>query len=113
MKQLLLCCLILFTLSACKKVDVPDGTPSCIKQMIRKMEREGSHKKGTVEKLMVNGVVYYVFPAPSQSRDAFDEMYNEYCEYVCAPSGGITGKGSSDCPDLQGAIITSIYKFSE
>lgn len=30
--------------------------------------------------------------------DHFTELYNQNCELVCSPRGGITGGGAGDCP---------------
>jgi hypothetical protein len=32
--------------------------------------------------------------------DMFTELYDENCNYICAPSGGFTGKGDGKCKDL-------------
>lgn len=36
--------------------------------------------------------------------DQFTELYNQNCELVCFPRGGITGGGASDCPDWVDAL---------
>ena len=41
-----------------------------------------------------------VFIFTSDCCDFFNAVYGENCEYVCAPSGGITGQGDFKCKDF-------------
>ena len=38
-----------------------------------------------------NGIIYYYIT--SDCCDQYNYLYNENCEIVCAPDGGITGNG--------------------
>ena len=41
-----------------------------------------------------------VFLFTSDCCDFFNSVYDENCQYVCAPTGGITGQGDSKCRDF-------------
>jgi hypothetical protein len=41
--------------------------------------------------------VYYV---PAQCCDKFSELYDAGGNMICAPDGGLTGKGDGKCPDF-------------
>ncbi|MBU1099231.1 MAG: hypothetical protein KKA84_02420 [Bacteroidetes bacterium] len=42
-------------------------------------------------------LVYYV---PPQCCDQFSVLYDKEGDYICAPDGGITGRGDGQCPDF-------------
>ncbi len=42
-------------------------------------------------------IVYYV---PAQCCDMFSTLYDADGEVICAPSGGIDGRGDGKCPDF-------------
>lgn len=44
-----------------------------------------------------NQIVYYL---PSRCCDAFSILYDKSGNVICAPDGGITGKGDGRCPDF-------------
>ncbi|MCF6184906.1 MAG: hypothetical protein L3J56_09855 [Bacteroidales bacterium] len=107
MKKIIVRLLVLFLVlgnGACKKIEVPKGTPSCIKKEIRKHEDCISK----VVKYEYHGKIVYLFEPiadPSCSYSVFDDD----CNYVCSPSGGITGNGDGLCPDFyQDAIEKEI-----
>lgn len=41
-----------------------------------------------------------VYLVSSDCCDQFNYLYNECGDVICAPSGGITGKGDGQCPDF-------------
>ena len=41
-----------------------------------------------------------VFLFTSDCCDFFNSVYDENCQYVCAPTGGITGQGDLKCRDF-------------
>ena len=45
------------------------------------------------------GKTVYLFNA--DCCDQFITLYDESCKYICAPSGGITGKGDRKCVDFE------------
>lgn len=56
----------------------------------------------TMTRYEVNGKVYYQALAPC--CDQFNPLYDERGHFVCAPSGGYTGRGDGQCPDLREAL---------
>jgi hypothetical protein len=85
---------------ACKKVDVPKGTPSCIKKEIRKHEECISN----VIKYEYQGKTVYLFE-PASAPSCSYIVYDENCDYLCSPSGGIDGNGDGKCPDFYQTAI--------
>ncbi len=80
---------------ACKKIDVPKDTPSCIKKEIRK--HEDCIKQ--VVKYEYQGKIVYLFEPVADPSCSY-AIYDEDCDYLCSPSGGITGTGDGKCPDF-------------
>lgn len=87
------------TMTSCKKLDVPADTPSCIKRKIRKMKKEGvRNPPGSVWQYDYNGqVVYYI---PPHCCDIPSELFDDKCNMICNPDGGITGAGDGKCPNF-------------
>ena len=56
----------------------------------------------TMARFEINGTVYYQAIAPC--CDKFNPLYDERGRYVCAPTGGYTGRGDGQCPDLREAL---------
>ncbi|MHB1277374.1 MAG: DUF6970 domain-containing protein [Bacteroidia bacterium] len=112
MKRLAYLFLLPLFLFSCKKVDVPDETPSCVKQKIRRMERDPERYGGlTIERWEQDGVFYYVFPPDRLTSDGMAEMYDEHCNLICYPWGGITGAGSGECPELSHSNVIVMYEI--
>lgn len=83
---ILLACLIALAMiipSACKKIEVPDGTPRCVKQKIRKLQREECPSVGTVYSYDFQGSKIYVFAPKLCAGDLEWEVVNEDCQHVC------------------------------
>lgn len=41
-----------------------------------------------------------VYTISSNCCDAFTTLVDENCNYICAPSGGFTGRGDGKCPEF-------------
>ena len=73
--------------------------PKCIEQKISDIRKEPRwNPPATVNEYMYNGKTVYLFS--SNCCDQYNMVYDSQCNYVCAPSGGITGKGDSKCEDF-------------
>jgi hypothetical protein len=83
----------LLTIS-CEKIDVPKGTPRCVKKKIRK---ENDKCLDKVFKYNYQGDDVYLF-VPGNCPDALYELYDGNCNLICSPSGGISGEGDGECP---------------
>ena len=51
-----------------------------------------------VDEYSYNGKSVFLFS--SNCCDQYNMLYNENCETICAPSGGLTGKGDNKCSDF-------------
>jgi hypothetical protein len=53
-----------------------------------------------------------VFLFSSDCCDNFNLLFDENCNYVCAPSGGITGKGDMSCTDFtdKAKVVKLVWK---
>ena len=63
----------------------------------------------------VNEYVYKdkrVFFFSSDCCDQFNLLFDENCNYVCAPTGGITGKGDMKCTDFteKAKLVRLVWK---
>jgi len=96
---LLWCSIVIISAAACHKLDVPSGTPSCIKDKINAIkEEERRDPPGSVWRYDYNGeTVYFI---PSYCCDIPSELYDEKCNFICSPDGGITGAGDGQCTDF-------------
>jgi hypothetical protein len=83
-------------MGSCEKIDVPKGTPYCIKKKIR---QENDQCLDKVYEYTYQGETVYLF-VPKNCPDALYKLYNENCDLICSPSGGIFGMGDGKCPDF-------------
>ena len=90
--------LALFTMvfGSCAKVDVPKGTPRCIKKLIKDRE---DHCLKAVYKYRYQGTEVYLF-LPDGCPDLPSVAYNEKCGHICNPDGGLSGNGDGICPEF-------------
>lgn len=95
---------ILLGFYSCKKIDLPKGTPACIESKIRKISRQKVFNPPAIVALWeFEGKNYYYFT--SDCCDQFSTLYDEDCNVVCHPDGGLTGMGDGKCPDFSNGII--------
>jgi hypothetical protein len=76
-----------------------DSVPACVRKLIDDAGKEiPPNLPVQVDEYMYNGKKVFLFTA--QCCDQFDVVYDESCKRICAPSGGITGKGDMTCNDF-------------
>ncbi len=94
--------------NSCAKISVPKDTPSCIKNKIRKIQMQPVYNPpASVSLWELDGKKYYYFT--SDCCDQMTELYNDQCELICHPDGGITGTGDGKCPDFtQGTLLKTV-----
>ena len=84
----------------------PDGIPDipkCIKLKIRKITREEViNPVAEVWEWKVDGGTYYYFAYGC--CDNFNYLYDKECNRICAPDGGLTGKGDGKCPVFKSEV---------
>jgi hypothetical protein len=84
---------------ACSKKNAGSDASSCIQQKIDDIKKQPRwNPPATVNEYMYNGKTVYLFS--SDCCDQYNMIYDNLCNYVCAPSGGITGKGDGKCEDF-------------
>lgn len=73
---------------------------SCINKKINRIKAERKwNPPAQVDEYMYQGKKVFLFSA--DCCDQFSELYDENCNLICAPSGGITGHGDGKCTDFQ------------
>ena len=76
--------------------------PSCIQQKIDQIKAVPKwNPPAEVNEYIYQGKHLYLFSA--DCCDQFNQLYDSSCTYICAPSGGITGKGDGKCSDFSTA----------
>lgn len=91
-------CVLLFFTHQCEE-DVMKGTPPCVREKISEIAREDvRNPPAKVYSYRYEGrTVYFI---PSRCCDIPSELYDENCNLLCAPDGGITGSGDGKCADF-------------
>ena len=91
--------IVFMTFTSCEKINVPDGTPNCIKKKIRQIKSNGvANPPSSVWKYNYHGeTVYYI---PPRCCDIGSQLYDNNCNQICSPDGGNSGGGDGKCPDF-------------
>jgi hypothetical protein len=75
------------------------GNPVWIDSLIARLEREPvQNPPGMIMRYIYKGEAVYSVPSPC--CDQFGYVYSASQARICAPSGGITGRGDGRCPDF-------------
>ncbi len=91
-----------------------DSIPPCVQQLIDDGRKETpSTAPVQVDEYLYNGKKVFLLTA--QCCDFFNEVYDENCKKICAPTGGFTGKGDGNCPEFskEAKLIKTIWKEKE
>lgn len=85
--------------NSCNKEKIAKDTPDCIKREIAKIQSEEvRNPPASVWEYQYNGkTVYYI---PSYCCDMFSQLFDDHCNLICSPDGGITGGGDGQCTDF-------------
>ena len=74
--------------------------PSCIQQKINELKSMSQgNPPAKITEYEYEGKKVYLLTKPC--CDQFNELYDNNCNYMCAPSGGLTGKGDGKCPGFE------------
>lgn len=85
------------SLSKCGKKK--DSLPVCVQKILDIQNNEILPDSPVqIDEYKYNGKTVYLFTAPC--CDQFNVLYGEDCGMICAPSGGITGKGDGKCENF-------------
>jgi hypothetical protein len=79
--------------AACKKGN--NAYPECVQTVVD----NGSDDYEKINQYRYNSKTVYLFSS-RRCCDDFNYLYDENCNRLCAPSGGITGRGDNKCPDF-------------
>lgn len=102
------------TLAACASASNQNTAatlPLCVQQRIDSIKaRPVQAPPATVYRYQYKGKTVYAFNAPC--CDQYNAVVDADCRYLCAPSGGFTGRGDGKCPDFKTAATdeTLIWK---
>ncbi|CAF1450347.1 unnamed protein product [Rotaria sp. Silwood1] len=70
--------------------------PKCIQEKINNILAEPVwNPPASIMKYLYNDKTMYLLS--SDCCDQFNNLYDESCNYICAPSGGFTGRGDGQC----------------
>ena len=76
-----------------------DALPKCIGKKIKDIRAEPVwNPPATVSKYSYKGQIVFLFS--SNCCDQYNTLYDQSCNYICAPSGGFTGQGDGLCTDF-------------
>lgn len=103
MKVLLIAAsLLVVTAKECTKTKKTIALPACVQQKIDAIKKEPRwNPPAEVHEYTYQGKTVYLFSAPC--CDQYNAVYDAECNYICAPSGGLTGKGDQKCIDFNTA----------
>ena len=90
------------------------GTPACVQNIIDEgLKHTPPDGPTQVDEYEYQGKRVFLFTMPC--CDQYNSLYDLNCNVICAPSGGITGKGDGKCPDFQtnAKHIAVIWKKSD
>ena len=94
---------ILFLILACHRkspaATSDKGIPTCIQKKIDSIKQQPVwNPPAEIHEYEYNGKKVYLISA--DCCDFFTTAVDENCNYVCAPSGGFTGRGDGKCKDF-------------
>lgn len=100
MKSFLFTLVIFLTIAAKKCGTQNESIPTCIQQKIDQIKKQPKwNPPAEVHEYNYKGKRVFYFS--SNCCDQYNVVYDENCNYVCAPSGGYTGKGDGKCADFK------------
>lgn len=90
---------LIFFNASCEKSNLNIDAPNCIENEIKKIKiEEVRNPPAQVWKWEVDGLTYYYIT--SDCCDQYNYLYNNNCEIICAPDGGLIGSGDGNCPNF-------------
>lgn len=100
MKSILFTLTIFLTIAAqkCRK-DISANIPECIQQKINQIKKEPRWNP-PAEVIEYEYMGKRVFYFSGNCCDQYNIVVDDNCNYICAPSGGLTGKGDRKCEDF-------------
>lgn len=93
---------------------IQDTIPACVRQMIDSaLKEEPAVSIRQVDEYFYKGKTVYLVISPC--CDNYNMLYDTACKPICAPTGGITGRGDGNCADFskEARHIKLIWKQPE
>ncbi len=91
---------------SCGDDEIDIDAPACIEQKIEDIiDGPVANPPTQVWRWEVDNQIFYYIT--SDCCDQFNYLYNENCDIICAPDGGLSGGGDGNCPEF----TTEIDKF--
>lgn len=89
--------LLMLAMKKCKKSS--DAIPVCIQSRIDSIGALPRwNPPAEVHEYEYRGQRVFLFTA--DCCDQFNTVFDEHCQYICAPTGGFTGRGDRRCEDF-------------
>ena len=85
--------------------------PKCIEDKIIALKAAPkTNPPAEVLQYIYKGQTVYLFSSPC--CDQYNMLYDEQCNVICAPSGGLTGKGDRKCTDFNDSatLVKTVFK---
>ena len=80
--------------------------PACVLERIEEIKKENKwNPPAEINEYEFQGKTVYL--VSSDCCDQYNSLIDSDCQVICAPSGGITGKGDGKCTDF-----TNVAKFT-
>lgn len=117
MKRFIYWCTIWIPILACHRKTITEasaaapGVPICIQQKMDSIKQQPVwNPPAEIHEYNYAGRKVYVISA--RCCDFFTIVVDSNCNYVCAPSGGFTGKGDRKCVDFseKAKLIRLVWK---
>ena len=90
-----LCFLLLLTVLACAKEDCAPQVPPCL---LDRLLDESPVPIVEVQRWDIDDDHYFYLVA--DCCDIPSALFDEDCNFICSPDGGLTGRGDGNCPDF-------------
>jgi hypothetical protein len=91
--------------------DRPVGLPSCVQVWIDVVKKEPTwNPPAEVNEYFYKGKTVYLLSA--NCCDQYITLIDSSCSYICAPSGGFSGRGDERCTDFyaKAKFIRQVWK---
>ncbi|MEO6613104.1 MAG: hypothetical protein ABIT05_07565 [Chitinophagaceae bacterium] len=75
-----------------------DDIPACVQKVISENSVSNPPTATQIDEYSYNGKRVFLLTAPCCDR--YNILYDENCTRLCAPSGGLAGKGDGKCADF-------------
>ena len=99
MRKLIILLFIILYFTGCKTDVIPADTPECIHEMIDEIaEGDVWNPPAKIYRYEYKGQKVFYFPSKCCDIPSF--LYDEECNFLCSPDGGISDEGDGQCSDF-------------